>query len=580
MRHLYSELTGQSNVATSRKLSFVPKLLFSLFGFGLLVLVIQLFTGVNLNTQASVPGIEESGWGENHTNSFGSTARTMLTLKNNRAETVTIQFKRETYWCAGAQPTGGEPALKCFEHGQSRWGPTMSLNPGQSQSYEVSQVVGGNGSCGSAQVDIYYKVNGSNAGGPFWGVAWREPCRVTPPPPPPSPSPLDCRSVSVAPSRQVAAGQTIRLEANVVGGQGRVTVDWSVATDGRDKGTLSSTRANPVLWTAPSVLSSAQNWTFTAMARDEAGRVDSSGCVNSVSFAPLIVKHKECVNQACRLISGPGQDRCRVDGDCRVVTHRVCQDLACRTVSGPGPNECRTDRDCIPFTHKVCERDACKVKVGPGRNECVTDDDCAPVTHRECFSEACVVRSGPGQNKCDSDEQCKRPTHRECRNEACQVVDGGGVDRCLSDSECRPVRVQNVVCDSLNVNPQTGNVPLTVWTTLSGHTENGGSVVSYKFNFGDGTGDLMQSGQTLSHVFNSVGTFVVNGYVIDDRASQAGGSGSCQKVVTISPVGVTPPPPTGKVLGAIPSTGAETVLIPAMFGTGALGWAIRKLFKS
>lgn len=95
--------------------------------------------------------------------------------------------------------------------------------------------------------------------------------------------------------------------------------------------------------------------------------------------------------------------------------------------------------------------------------------------------------------------------------------------------------------------------------------------MSYKFNFGDGTGDFSQSGNALGHTFNSVGTYVISGIVTDNLGNQAGGS-ICQKVITVGAVlGVSTPP------SAIPKTGPETAALIGLFGSGTIGWLLRKL---
>ena len=54
--------------------------------------------------------------------------------------------------------------------------------------------------------------------------------------------------------------------------------------------------------------------------------------------------------------------------------------------------------------------------------------------------------------------------------------------------------------------PASGNAPLTVNFNASSSTDNGGTITSYTWNFGDGaTG----SGAILSHVYNTMEVFIL-----------------------------------------------------------------------
>lgn len=148
--------------------------------------------------------------------------------------------------------------------------------------------------------------------------------------------------------------------------------------------------------------------------------------------------------------------------------------------------------------------------------------------------------------------------------------ENGGSGSCQATVTVNTVSSQRAVCDGLSVSQNSGTAPVYVNSVLSGHTENGGSIVSYKFNFGDGTGDFSQSGNALGHTFNSVGTYVISGIVTDNLGNQAGGS-VCQKVITTGQVLGTATPPS-----AIPKTGPETAGLFTLFGSGTLGWILRK----
>ena len=65
---------------------------------------------------------------------------------------------------------------------------------------------------------------------------------------------------------------------------------------------------------------------------------------------------------------------------------------------------------------------------------------------------------------------------------------------------------------SINATATAGNAPLTVQFTGSG-SDRDGSIVSYHWDFGDGT---TSEQQTASHIYETVGTYVVTLTVKDD----------------------------------------------------------------
>lgn len=92
---------------------------------------------------------------------------------------------------------------------------------------------------------------------------------------------------------------------------------------------------------------------------------------------------------------------------------------------------------------------------------------------------------------------------------------------------------QEVVCDSLELNPTSGDSPLTTTLTLTGHTNGGGSIVNYKFDFGDGTAPVGQVGNKITHTYASQGNYIVKGTVTDDKGNTAGGIGNCLKTLEV-----------------------------------------------
>lgn len=123
---------------------------------------------------------------------------------------------------------------------------------------------------------------------------------------------------------------------------------------------------------------------------------------------------------------------------------------------------------------------------------------------------------------CSSGLTC---TGGKCVNSSCSPTTQDLNCACLS---------QSVICDSLTVTPTSGNSPLAVTATIAGHTTNGGSIASYKFDFGDGSTPVTQGTGTLAHTYATAGSFTVKGYVTDDKGNIGGGLGSCQTSVTVT----------------------------------------------
>ena len=68
--------------------------------------------------------------------------------------------------------------------------------------------------------------------------------------------------------------------------------------------------------------------------------------------------------------------------------------------------------------------------------------------------------------------------------------------------------------------PTTGNAPLNVLADASGSTEADGTIVSYRFDFGDGTVSGPQAAATASHVY-AAGSFTLSVTVTDDVGGQS-----------------------------------------------------------
>jgi len=95
---------------------------------------------------------------------------------------------------------------------------------------------------------------------------------------------------------------------------------------------------------------------------------------------------------------------------------------------------------------------------------------------------------------------------------------------------------------SFTVTPSTGQFPLTVAFDASASSDSDGSITSYSWIFGDNTAP--GSGATVSHQYQTAGTFTATLTVTDNRAATA----STTRVVTVT---VGPPPASVSVTGRI-----------------------------
>jgi hypothetical protein len=347
-------------------------------------------------------------------------------------------------------------------------------------------------------------------------------------------------------------------------------------------------------------------YVLTGSVIDSNNNVVSGGaCQASVEFRTEPNSYCDVANYRCiQCVPGTaGYDACKDkpsctnDAQCTPQTNFFCDNNYACVSCVPGSanyNDCKnkptcsTQDDCKVNSNFFCNDTKSCVECKPGsanyndcknKPTCANDDACK--TQEQSYyacndNNTCQKYIGTGTSSCNpGSDDCSY--HNECVGTTCARIKGAyrGGAFCSSDSMCQPVVNQSTYCDWLFVDPQTGNAGVTVNAQLSGHTLNGGSISQYRFSFGDGTGDTVQSGDKLSHTFNQTGTYVVSGAVIDNRGIQAGGSGACQKVVQVVAPGVTPPPPSGK--GGVPSTGAESLFLPLFSLLGTFGWAIKRI---
>jgi hypothetical protein len=115
-------------------------------------------------------------------------------------------------------------------------------------------------------------------------------------------------------------------------------------------------------------------------------------------------------------------------------------------------------------------------------------------------------------------------------------TDAGGLGSytLVGNTACRPNRLPNAV---LLASPTSGTAPLLVKfdASSSSDPDPGDSIVSYKFNFGDGSDPETRSTPTTSHIYNSAGNYNATLNVVDDRGGVS--ENIAAVVISVSPSG-------------------------------------------
>lgn len=527
--------SSQGNLVSklwNKWVSLAPKILLSLVAFAMLVFLQQVLTSPEvLKTKA-----EESPvvW-VSHTNNVGSQANSKVKV----TATGNVEYKTEKFWCSFGGPaswSGENPGIVCGGNGGgnsvSGWMPAT-----QGQEIDLSQAIGtkADGSCGSAQVDIKIRVDGKEFS-PYWGVAWSTTsCETTPN------KSISCTGLDLPATAVVGQTVTATVHGTTTGGATigwyRVNFNADSAGNGIIKEGTSPTQIN--VYNQPGTY----KVRGSVWERQGVGAQTSAQCEKTITVKAQNQPHLKCgANNTCELADIPSN----IDG-CTVVG-------------------------------QTC-----------GAQE----------THLEC-----------GQNK------------------TCIRVNGGGgnKDGCTAENQgCGGTQQHAAVCDLLTLSTQTGNAPLLVTAVLTGHAVNG-TISTYTVDWGEGTPSQNSAGSGFTHTYNNNGPFIVNGTVTDNNGNVSPLNGNCSRVVCVGPNcagtgGCTgnncnnndnsnsnsnsnynynynynsqsqsqsqsqeqkivyrtaaattySVPPTKNM----PSTGAETVLLP-LFGTsGLLGWTIKK----
>ncbi len=97
-----------------------------------------------------------------------------------------------------------------------------------------------------------------------------------------------------------------------------------------------------------------------------------------------------------------------------------------------------------------------------------------------------------------------------------------------------PDPTNQVPVPAFTTTPSSGAIPLTVTFDGSGSYDPDGQIVTYNWDFGDGTVGV---GQIVQHVYNAKGTFLVKLTVIDNAGASATGNGQISAIIpNIPPV--------------------------------------------
>ncbi|MBI4053330.1 MAG: hypothetical protein HY394_04805 [Candidatus Diapherotrites archaeon] len=167
-------------------------------------------------------------------------------------------------------------------------------------------------------------------------------------------------------------------------------------------------------------------------------QVDGEGVNQCSSNADCTAKHADCIGGACALADGAGPAKCHINLQCNPPeTHAVCSPTSpstCVQAAGPGPDLCGSDNDCIE-THTECVNNACKLVSGAGEPKCISDSQCNPVQIGKCDPQGACTTSGNGE-LCSTATGCLGDTHFICGNKACVVAAGPGEDQCFIDNDC------------------------------------------------------------------------------------------------------------------------------------------------
>jgi len=94
----------------------------------------------------------------------------------------------------------------------------------------------------------------------------------------------------------------------------------------------------------------------------------------------------------------------------------------------------------------------------------------------------------------------------------------------------------NLPTAAFTFDPQGGSTPLTVNFNAATSTDAGGSIIGYRWNFGDGG---VGTGKTVSHVYTEAGSYPVTLTVFDNEFNTDSGTATLQVVTIMPPLNAT-----------------------------------------
>ena len=143
--------------------------------------------------------------------------------------------------------------------------------------------------------------------------------------------------------------------------------------------------------------------------------------------------HKDCVNNQCVSVPGPGQDLCQSDNDCIIppVTHLDCQNGNCVEVLGGDSDTCTLNSDC---RHNICQAGNCVEVMTPGTDTCISNADCViacnPAICRQtntcCDGSSVITRDCVGGSCTDTGNLCFEDRYNVNPRFIQKSVDGSG----------------------------------------------------------------------------------------------------------------------------------------------------------
>ncbi len=221
-------------------------------------------------------------------NAKTDTARLEATITNNCATKVNVKYKWEKHWCRGIRfHDSSNSYIVCQGNdggSDSDWeSGDHDLEPGQtSPKFTIEQKIGNTGTCGSAQVDFYYKTpTSAPIGGDWFGTAWGD---------------NECTQITTTPTLTPTLTPTVTPTITP-------TVTPTITPTVTPTVTPTTTPGEQSYKTCEN------NACVTHPGTGNSNCNQDSDCKKTT--------HKACQNNACAEVSGAGSDSCTSDAMCQ-----------------------------------------------------------------------------------------------------------------------------------------------------------------------------------------------------------------------------------------------------------------------